>query len=572
MKKQKLESKYRKWDVVCRYQISKIKHQNEKDNIQKIINTLLKNRGIETEKQKEEFLNPTRPEKIEIKDTGINEKSIIKVIRRIKLAQKEKQKTIIFGDYDVDGVTSSAIIWQYLYSTGLDVLPYIPDRFSEGYGIKPGSIEELHKKYPDLKLIITVDNGIIAFEAIKKAGELGIDVIVIDHHQKSERYPDAYAIIHTTKLCGAGISWFLIRELSRIIHNTKYVIHDFLELAALGTVADQMKLTGINRSIVKYGLEELNNTKSAGLNALIDISGIKKGAIGVYEINYMIAPRLNAMGRIEHAIDSLRLLCTRSSKKAFELAELLNRTNARRQKTVDEVVERVKIQMSKKSMGKIIVLDGDYHEGVIGLAASKLVDEFFRPAIVISKGETISKGSARSIPGFVIIDAIRSAGELLLGGGGHEMAAGFSIHTKDLKKFGSVLEKYAEKNIDISLLEKKLKSDSELTQNDLSRQLVSEIRKMEPFGIGNPTPLFVTYGCVIDSVKKVGRSGNHIKFTLKKTSEYIEAVIFNCLNELEKFENGMKVDLVYNLEENYWNGNVTLQMKVKDVRDSTEIS
>ena len=557
MKKHKLEAKFKKWEIINKF-------KNEK-----IIDILLENRGIVAKKSVDEYFNPTHPEKIGLKELGISRKSVTRVIKRIQKALRNKEKTIIFGDYDVDGITSSAILWEYLYSAGLDVTPYIPERFSEGYGIKEDSVIKLKEKYPDLSLIITVDNGIIAYDAVSKANKFGIDVIILDHHESGEKYPEAYAIVHSTKLCGAGIAWFFVREIDCIIQNSSFKIRNYLELAVLGTVADQMPLVGINRSIAKYGLEQLNTTQRTGLLALYESAGIEKGNIGVYEINYIIAPRLNAMGRLENAVESLRLLCTNNRSRALELAGLLNRTNIKRQKIVDEVVTKVKLKMSKKYLDKIIVLEGDsYHEGVIGLAASKLTEEFWLPSIVISKGKDVSKGSARSIPGFSIISAIRSAGDLIISGGGHEMAAGFSIFTNNISKFRRAMKKYAESNLDGKMLEKKLKIDTSLVYSYLTHELVSQIREMEPFGIGNPSPSFTTDTCEVIEVRQVGKSGNHLKFKLKKENIIIDAISFSDLNNVSDYYPGMKLDIVYNLEENYWNGNVSLQLKVKDVRES----
>lgn len=562
MKKQgSLKSKYEKWEIV-----SKRKGLNSNINAQKIIEILLNNRGIKTSKKKDEFLNPIPPEEINIKNLGIDSKLLNEAIKRIEKALKKKEKVIIFGDYDVDGISSSAILWEYLYHAGLDVMPYIPERLSEGYGIKDESILTLKKKYPDLSLIITVDNGIVAFDAVKKATSLGIDTIIVDHHEKGERYPAAFSVIHTTKLCGAGISWIFVRELSKKLKSKSHVM-DLLELAALGTISDQMSLTGANRSIVKYGLHLLNKTTRVGINSLIDISGLKKGSIGIYEINYVIAPRLNAMGRLENAIDSLRLICTKNKNKAAKLALLLNVTNIKRQKIVDEVLSHAKNLMSDKKLGKIIILsDKHYHEGVIGLAASKLTEEFFRPSLVLSQGIDISKGSARSIPGFSIIKAIRSADKWLLGGGGHEMAAGFSIKNEDLKMFKKQLEIYAEKNISDKLLEKKLKIDAILSFSDITHELVDKINKLEPFGAGNPAPTFLIKDCIIADLKKVGVSGNHLKFKLKVGGSYLDAICFGCINDITNFDLNKRVNIVFNLDENYWNGFTNLQLKIKDLK------
>ncbi|KKR11009.1 MAG: Single-stranded-DNA-specific exonuclease RecJ [Candidatus Woesebacteria bacterium GW2011_GWA1_39_21] len=577
MKKTKIITGFGEWRLISRFE-----HQNLKNKVEDIIDQLLKNRGIVTEKQKKEFFNPTDPQKAGLRSLGIDQKSVSSAIRRIRLAKAGKEKVIIFGDYDVDGICSTAILWEYLYGIGLDVTPYIPERFSEGYGVKPESIVRLKKQYPKLSLIITVDNGIVAFEAVNKARQLGIDTIVVDHHEKGEKYPDAYSVVHTKKLCGAGISWVLTREIDRKIAPAvpigaflrknvggKVKIEDGLELAALGTVADQMPLLDVNRSIVKYGLEKLNTTNRTGLNALFLASGINKGNIGIYEINYVIAPRLNAMGRLEHAIESLRLLCTKNGKRAGELAQLLNRTNARRQKIVEESVAQAKSLLKKNKSDKIIIIDDEsYHEGVVGLIAAKLVEEFWRPSVVVSRGEGLSKGSARSIPEFSIIDAIRSVEGLLIGAGGHQMAAGFVLKSENISKFKKLLQNYCAKNLKNDLLEKRLRVDINLGFDGLTNKLAEKIEKMGPFGIGNPAPTFSTYACAIKDVRKVGRSGNHLKFILEHDAYEYEAIFFNSQNQVTDFVPGVKLDIVYNLEENYWNGQVSLQLKVKDIKSN----
>jgi single-stranded-DNA-specific exonuclease len=563
-KKHKLVRRFEKWEMINKFQIPSSKLKTDT-----ITNILLENRGMVSGKQKEEFITPTPPEKIKLKDLGISEKLLGRGIERIIKAIKKKEKIIIFGDYDVDGITSSAILWEYLYGKGADVTPYIPERFSEGYGIKIDSIIKLKKEYPKLSLIITVDNGINAFDAVDKAREMGIDTVIVDHHEKADKYPNACAVVYTSKLCGAGVTWFLVREIGKKLQITNHEsqINNLLELAALGTVADQMPLTGANRSLAKYGLEKLNTTDRIGLNALYEIAGIRKGNIGNYEINYVLSPRLNAMGRLEHAIQSLRLLCTKNKIKALELAELLNKTNLRRQKIVDEVLQKTKNVLAKESFENIIILDDDsYHEGVIGLAASKLVEEFGRPAIVISRGSEISKGSARSIPGFNINEAVKYASDIVLSGGGHEMAAGFSLKTKNVALFKKMLKRYAFEKMKKDLFVKKIKIDLPLSFTNLSINLVESIKKMEPFGIGNPTPTFITDNCEIIDVRKVGESGNHLKFKLGNSGLILDAISFNNINSVTNFIPRGKFDAVYSLEENYWNGSVSMQLKLRDLK------
>jgi single-stranded-DNA-specific exonuclease len=581
----KLQSKYERWEILSEGSQNVVGKRNKRGSVpdtkrrysheEDVVDILLRNRKIISAKDKKEYFQPIVPQSLKIKDLGINKSALNKSIVRIVKALKNKEKVIVFGDYDVDGISSSAILWKFLYSLGMDVTPYIPERFSEGYGVKIESIHTLKEKYPKLSLIITVDNGIVAHEAVKAANGLKIDVIIIDHHEKGEKYPLAYSIVHTTKLCGAAMSWIVVREIFKTLKKIGAANvpaldpEDTLEFSALGTVADQISLVGVNRSFVKYGLEKLNNTKGVGLNALYNASGIKRGGIGVYEINYIIAPRLNAMGRLEHAIDSLRLLCTKDRYKAANLAKHLNETNSKRQKIVDEVLTKAQAVMRGKKLGKIIVLnDESYHEGVIGLAASKLVDEFWRPAVVISRGKDISKGSARSIPGFNIIRAIESASKMLLGFGGHEMAAGFSLETKNISKFRKKLESYALKRVSVDILNKKLKVDLELGFENLSHSLMKKIESMEPFGIGNFQPTFVTRDCEIADVRKVGMTGNHLKFKLRKNNIFFDGILFNSINDILNFSPGKNVDIVYSLEKNVWNGSVSLQLKIKDLKYS----
>ena|SRR3989344_33192 len=542
-----------------------------------IIETLLKNRGI---KDKKEFFEPLDPLKIPLKSLNIKESEIKKAIDRIKKARENKESVIVYGDYDADGITATAIIWETLHEFGLDVLPHIPDRFEEGYGINAQSVENLKSQISNLKLIITVDNGIVAYEGIKKAKDLGIDVIVVDHHQKGTKKLATPYVLHATAVCGSALAWFFAKELSKSIKYPVSSILQSLDLAAIGTIADQMPLIGINRSIVKYGLEELNKTKRPGLLALFEESGLTTKShmtgshpvneVGTYEVNYIIAPRINAMGRLAAGIDSLRLLCTKRADKALELSKLLSKTNLDRQKIVDEAVVHAQSEVRGKSKGhidKVIVLvHKSYHEGVIGLVAGKLVEEFYRPAIVLSKKGKESKASARSVSGFNIIEAIKATG-LILEGGGHPMAAGFSIDTKLIPKFIKEINKIADKLLTDEMLQRKLKIDMELSFDQLDDELSEKLEGFNPTGLGNPAPIFATKNVEIVEVKKVGAEGKHLKIRLAdKPNEHIfNSIYFGGGQIYSKLTPDIKIDVAYNLENNTWNGYKSLQLKVKDI-------
>ena len=543
------------------------------DNDEAVVKTLLKNRNIKEEKG---FFYPPEPYSIKLKALDIKESDIVKAINRIKLAKKSDEMVYIYGDYDADGICSTAILWEALHTLGLNVLPHIPDRFEEGYGINAKSIENLKLKNKNLKLIITVDNGIVGFDGVKKAGELGVDVIVIDHHAKGNKLPKAFGILHSTKTSGAGLAYFFANELLKKVNPEKLgplsqrseLFKSWLGISAIGVIADQIPLTSINRSIVKYGLSELSKTKRPGLMALFEESGLLTRSvlvnqIGTYEVNYVIAPRINAMGRLKHGIDSLRLLCTTQKNKAHELAKNLGRTNLDRQKIVDEVVTLARKKVSNE---KIIVIAGEnFHEGVIGLAAGRLVEEFYRPAIVFSKKKDMSKASARSVSGFSIIEAIWAT-DLISEGGGHPMAAGFSIETTKIDQFAKKINTMADKMLTSDLLEKRLKIDCIIDFSLITPSFQDTLKKFEPFGIGNYSPLFCTKKVEVLSGKTVGKESKHLKLKLKQDGQVFDSIYFGGGKIYSDLTPDCIVDIVYGIEENIWNGKSSLQLVVKDLR------
>ncbi len=536
-----------KWNLI--YKGKKPKNVGEIEEI------IFENRGLKSKKEIEEYLNPKKVDDLDWKDLDININDVKKVVERIKTAKEKKEKVIIFGDYDCDGVCSTVIVWETLYKKGFDCMPYIPDRFSEGYGLKEESLELLFKQFEKVDLIVCVDNGIVAYDAIESAKNKGIDVVVVDNHRKENEKLKTDYIIHSTKSCGSVLSYFLSREFNTKEENKKN-IDNTLELACIGALADQMPLTNINRSIIKYGLNSLNATKRVGLKEIYSVSGITK--IGTYEVGFMIAPRINAAGRLVHAIDALRLLCTKDKKKAEELAKKLNQTNFERQKIVESVLNQV---LKSNLTESIIVLDGDYHEGVIGLASGRVTEKTYRPSIIISKQNEKSKASARSIEGFNIIEAIKET-NLILEGGGHPMAAGFSIETSKITEFKLKIQEISREKLTTDLLEKKLKIDLEIDFENITNELVEFIKKMEPFGINNFSPVFKSESVEILETKTVGSDGKHIKLKLKQNNNIFDAIWFNAKREI--LEN-KKVDIVYTIDENIWNNKTTIQLNIKDI-------
>lgn len=514
-----------------------------------IIGILLKNRGIKTKKEKEVFLHPPYPPHL----TKLPD--LDKAVHRVKKAIKNKESIVVYADYDADGITAGAIMWEALHILGANAMPYIPHRVEEGYGLSMKGIDAVREQF-DPSLIITVDHGITAWEKVEYAKSLGIDVIISDHHVKPKKLPRC-TIVHTTELSGAGVSWVLAKELGQAS----------LELAAIGTIADMVPLVGHNRSIATYGLAALNDTKRVGLEALIADAGLTKGSLDVYAVSHMLAPRINAMGRLEHAMDALRLLCTKQPEKAKLLAQHLGLKNRERQKLTEETLVHALKGLTLRRQGEtlrklVFVAHSSYNPGVIGLVAGKLVEEYYRPAIVVSQGEVYSKASARSVNGFNIVEAIRSCADLLVDVGGHPMAAGFTVETKNLTKLQQRLEKLAERELDEDTLTRTLKIDMEIPLDAVTPALYKEIQKLAPFGFGNPEPVFATRGVKVESARLVGKGGKHLKLRLASGPE---AIAFNFGHLYGDLQSHPTIDLAYTIALDTWNGNSRLQLKVKDV-------
>ncbi len=554
-----------------------------------IISVLLANRGLKTKKEIEEFLNPKLGD-VTAASVGIDKTQLKKAVIRIQKAIENKEQIVVYGDYDVDGICGAAILWETLHSLGANAMPYIPHRIDEGYGLSKTGIENLTKRYTldaKLSLVITVDNGIVANTAVEFANKNGIDVIITDHHVPSKKLPKAHSIVHTTKLCGAGVGWMLAKEChSDPAQRGKNLKRSFtgvqddngkekhLELVALATIADLVPLVGANRTLTKYGLEQLRKTKRVGLLELFKESGVEPLKIGTYEVGHLIAPRLNAMGRLESAMDSLRLLCTKNRERAVALAHMVGSTNKERQFVTEEMVLHAKstvtlrLRSGQESQKLLFVSHESYQQGVIGLVAGKLVEEFYRPSIVVAIGEKTSKASARSVKGFNIIEFIRNASDLLVDAGGHPMAAGFTVETTKLLLLEKRLTTLADKLVDDNLLIRTLNIDCEIDLTYVTNAFYEQLKALEPFGMANPKPTFVSKKVVIEDMRLVGKDKRHLKLVVRsQLSEVtVDAIAFGMGERAREFHVGDTVDIVYTIEENTWNGNKKLQLKVKDLR------
>jgi single-stranded-DNA-specific exonuclease len=555
-----------------------------------IIKTLLANRGLTTKKSIADFLNPPHPSTLSAPFSSTA--AITLITKHIKLGHT----IAIYGDYDVDGICSTAILWETLYAGYKNVFPHIPHRQSEGYGITAAGIDHCLSK--SAKLIITVDNGITAHTQIDYCRSKGCDIIVIDHHETNGQLPNANCILHSVSTCAAALTWFFCGEYKKVLvvppleskrgsslpagRQGGVLLPDTggevaLDLVALAVICDIIPLIGINRSFAKYGLEELNHTTRPGLLALFDVAGIKPspslklreglgesyesgGGITSYHVGFIIGPRLNAMGRLEHAIDSLRLLCTTDPTRAADLAATLNETNRTRQDLTTRSVEHAITSIDPSHLPDLLVVsDPTYDQGIIGLIAAKLVEKFHHPAIAISVGESQSKGSARSIPGFHITDHLRTASHLLTGVGGHSMAAGLSLDTAKLQDFKDFL---ATTKIDPKLLVKTSRIDAEIDLDSITMDLYTALKQLEPYGLGNPTPIFFTPNVHPTNIRSMGKSNQHLKFTIGS----LEAVYFNAPSPSLELREGLGVS--YTLDLNSWNGKQSLQLIIRSIAPS----
>lgn len=543
---------------------------------------LLYNRNLKTKEEQEEFLKPPQPTFDNIfPKSKIHKREFSKALSRIFQAIQNKEKIIIYGDYDTDGITGTTILWETIYYLGGDCLPYIPDRAREGYGLNKAAIKKLAGE--KAKLIITVDCGITNAAEIALAKKLGLDVIITDHHYKGKNSVEAFAVIHDNTLVGASIAWLLSEGLLQKYQKEKRLsarvpsklkLNQNWELVAMGTIADLQPLLGKNRCFVKWGLQELNHTKRRGLKSLIEQAELKWGAIGTYEVGFVIVPRLNASGRLQDALQAVRLLCLSDETQAFQLAHEISQLNIQRQEMTStsftEAEEQIEIDVQKK----IIVLANEkWHEGIVGLIASRIKEKYYLPTLAISIKNNIGKGSARSISGFNMIETLQEVREYLIECGGHPMAAGFSIKADNINSFRDRLEEIASRKISPELLENKLEIEAELDYQQITWETEKIIDQFKPFGVGNHEPLFLLNKVIISEKKLLGKGKNHLKLRIRrdesiyrgKTQE-LELLGWSMGERFHEVKTEDKIKVVFSLSEDEWNGIKRLKLKMNDFK------
>jgi single-stranded-DNA-specific exonuclease len=509
--------------------------------VNQIIKILLANRNI---KDTDNFLFPPYPEL---------SLDLSPAVSLINSTISNGGNILIYGDYDVDGITATAILWQALYKLTPKVFPFIPHRENDGYGIKAETVFKIQsQKNIIFDLIITVDNGIVAHKEISKikSSQPNTKIIVTDHHLKDEATSPADAVVHTTLISGAGVSWFLAKQFDD---------NADLGLASLGAVADCLPLFGINRSIVVHGLQSLRLNPSPGIRKLVDISGASLQKLSTYELGFLLSPRINAAGRLADPTDALRLLCSHTPEQAIKYANCLNSYNQERQTVQKETLD--KIIASTTPTGQMVFVSGDYNPGIIGLIAGKLTEKYYLPSIVISAKDDVAKGSCRSIPELNIIDVLRIHADLFIDLGGHSLAAGFSIVSSNIPKIRTLLKKTIQKILIDKKLEPHIDVDAIMDLSAVTQKNIESIQKLSPFGIGNPEPLFLFKNVTVDQIRAIGQSSDHLKLKLSG----FDAIAFKKGELANQIRQGTQLDIIASLSINSWNNLTNPQLIVREI-------
>lgn len=553
----------KKW-VSDNSNIEKIKELTEKLNIDESIVRILVNRGIDNLKDIEEFLNPSLDNLYD--PFLLNDMN--KAVERINTAVKNKEKIYIYGDYDVDGVTASSIVYISLKEIYDNVYIYIPERENEGYGLNTKAIDKIYKDNGNL--IITVDCGISAHSEAEYAKSLGIDMIITDHHTCPEVLPSCVAVINPkrndstypfSELCGAGVALKLCSALNLLSEK-------IIAICAVGTVADIVPLILENRIITYYGIKLLREGILENINILCSVAGIDVKNITSTTIGFTIAPRINAAGRMATAKEAVEFFISKDIKRIKELAEYLDNLNLKRQECEKEIYKdaKEKIEKNKEYENNIMVVSGEgWQEGVIGIVASKITEEYYKPCIMVSINEKEGKGSSRSVKGYNIYEGLFGVSELLIKFGGHSLAAGLSINPKNIDILREKINENAKEIFESGDISPYIKIDAELKAKNINLKYAEDLKKLEPFGMGNPQPLFIIKDALIKESYSFSLA-KHMRLNLVKEGVSLEAVGFNMGSFANSLKLGQKIFLLCSVDINEFRGNKKIQAKIKDIR------
>lgn len=530
---------------------------------------LMNIRGLDDAAHLREFLGEGEP----LSDPFLL-KDMDKAAARITRAVDNMEKIAVYGDYDADGVTSTAMLYSYLETRGADVIFYIPQREGEGYGMNIGAVEYL--KEQGVSLIVTVDNGISSVQEVARANELGIDVVVTDHHRPQEILPDAVAVVDAYRpddtspykhFSGVGIAFKLLMALEDGAGDVEDLLEAYSDLAAIGTIGDIVPLTGENRTLIRAGLERLSQSDRPGVQALLENAGIAGKALTSTNVAFTLVPRINATGRMGAPERAVRLLISGYEEEAEVLSEEICADNEERRRVEAEIAEAAFADIEAKGYMKdrVVVVDGEnWHHGVIGIVASRVTERCGKPCMIISRGETEARGSGRSIEGFSLFEAICACGDLLIKFGGHPMAAGITLKPENIEAFRKRINQYAAEHFP-QMPTQTVTLDCKLNPAALSVSMAQSLTQLEPFGNGNPQPVFGLFNMEISNVTPVG-GGGHLRLTLEKNGAVITAMRFNTKPEELPYHIGDKIDLAVQLEAREFRGQPSLTVIVRDMK------
>lgn len=530
---------------------------------------LMNIRGIDDAAHLREFLGEGEP----LSDPFLL-KDMDKAAARITRAVENMEKIAVYGDYDADGVTSTAMLYSYLETRGADVIFYIPQREGEGYGMNIGAVEYL--KEQGVSLIVTVDNGISSVQEVARANELGIDVVVTDHHRPQAILPDAVAVVDAYRpddtspykhFSGVGIAFKLLMALEDGAGDVEDLLEAYSDLAAIGTIGDIVPLTGENRTLIRAGLERLSQSDRPGVQALLENAGIAGKALTSTNVAFTLVPRINATGRMGAPERAVRLLISGYEEEAEVLSEEICADNEERRRVEAEIAEAAFADIEAKGYMKdrVVVVDGEnWHHGVIGIVASRVTERCGKPCMIISRGETEAKGSGRSIEGFSLFEAICACGDLLIKFGGHPMAAGITLKPENIEAFRKRINQYAAEHFP-QMPTQTVTLDCKLNPAALSVSMAQSLTQLEPFGNGNPQPVFGLFNMELSNVTPVG-GGGHLRLTLEKNGAVITAMRFNTKPEELPYHIGDKIDLAVQLEAREFRGQPSLTVIVRDMK------
>ena len=545
----------------------KVEELVKKRHITNLLASILVNRGIIDGEKINVFLNPTRKDFYNpflMPDMEIAVKRIVKAI-------ENKEKIMIYGDYDADGITSITVLKKYLNEIGLKTGEYIPNRLNEGYGLNKDAISKIYND--GYKLMITVDCGISGLEEVDYANSLGMEIIITDHHEPAEKLPEAIAVIDAKRkdnkypfnqLAGVGVVFKLIQAISTELKLEEKEYLKYLDLVCIGTISDIVPLVDENRVIAKLGLKLIEKTKNIGLKTLLNIADLKK--IDSNAISFGVAPRINACGRMGFQEEALQLFLTEDSGEATKIAKRLVQFNQERQAKEKQIFEEVieKIEKDNKDKKCIVLAEENWHHGIIGIVASKITEIYYKPSILICLEGDKGKGSGRSIPGFDLYTALTKCSDYIEKFGGHSMAIGITIKKENFEKLKEAIEKYAQES-NISDIMPIINIDKEIKLKNINIEEVKSLELLEPFGEGNKMPLFLLRNLKIDSIRALS-GGKHLKLTLKQDNNIVDAIGFNMGDLSKEYLLGDKVDVVGTIEINSFGNKENIQINLKDIR------